>query len=222
MFTVIASTKRKDNGTTPAIDTTGAHLIVIALAFATGSTVSDSEGNTWTPLTSVGGSVRSRMYYCLAPTTSATHTFTVAASDFPAMMVAAFASGTGTAALDQDAAGGTSNSATSIQPGSLTPPADDALFVTGFATAELGDVESAMIDSGFTKLVNQAGASGANFQGALGYLIQGTAAAKNPTWSIAGGATFVSATMATFLESGGGGGGGGEVSHPFSSWMIGS
>ena len=73
--------------TSTAINTTGANLIVVNAAwYSAGSadvTISDSEGNTgWTALTTRTSTlVSNRLYYKYAPTTSATHTFTLSGTN---------------------------------------------------------------------------------------------------------------------------------------------
>jgi hypothetical protein len=74
----VAASANANTVTSSAIDTTGADLIVVALALYDSTTpITDSEGNTWTALGGIGigffGSLEYR--YCLNPTTSDTHTF---------------------------------------------------------------------------------------------------------------------------------------------------
>jgi hypothetical protein len=81
--------------TTPAIDTTGATLIIIAAADDVAPSVpTDSAGNTWTPLTlwDQGTTMLVRLFYCVNPTTSTSHTFTVA-GDVPGLAVEATPAG---------------------------------------------------------------------------------------------------------------------------------
>ena len=170
-------------GATTAIDTTGATLIVVSIAdysLASAGTVTDSKGNTYTPLSSrQQGAARHRFWYCLAPTVGTGHTFTrsVAAS-YPAIVVFAFA---GVASYESQ------SGATGNQPlvsGSLTPSANGALVVVGrtCAVAATDTVAPAV----FT-LTKKTYLNGTNLEGTAGYYVQPTAAAINPTWTWAGG-----------------------------------
>lgn len=209
-FTHIVSTADGDSSgtvTTDAVDTTGATLIVVSVSwYNPGGTpaVSDSEGNTWTGLTAVGaGDYRVRLYYCVSPTTDAAHTFTAAqAGTFPVIGVAAF-SGVDTGdPLDQESAGGTVAGGASLQPGSVTPDEDDCLVVTALAT-DPGNTHT--INGGYAEVsVDQSG--GNNIGGAIGYLIQTSAAATNPTWSWTA-PSHARAAAAVFHAGAGGGGG---------------
>ena len=69
--------------TTAPINTVGAGLIVVAVAYETNNFIglTDSLANTWTPLTIQNdGTFFCRLYYCLNPTTGAAHTFSGANS----------------------------------------------------------------------------------------------------------------------------------------------
>jgi hypothetical protein len=222
-WTLIANTADTDTSgtvTTDAINTTGADLIVISVSRFNTPTVSDSAGNTWTALTeaTLGGHPEVRLYYCLNPTTSATHTFTAAAANaFAGISVQAWSgadsynsqqSGTGTAA------------GTSLQPGSITPSADGCLIISGFG---YGGTSTISINSGFN-ITNQLPLDSGNAYGtAIAYLDQTTAAAVNPTWSWTG-STSANAVMAVFAPAAGGGGGGsstvGSVSAAATAFAI--
>ena len=100
-FSLIAHTATGSAGTTSGINTTGANLIVVTVAYDTQSGVSDSNGNTWTALTAQSGSQdgNARMYYCFNPTVGAGHTFT-SAQGYGAICVSAW-SGAATSPQDQ-------------------------------------------------------------------------------------------------------------------------
>lgn len=189
--------------TTAAIDTSGANLLVAHVAdyqSATTGVLTDSKGNTWTGLTPViPGSARSTLYYCLTPSVGSGHTFAVTkvgADCYPSVQVIAFS---GALAYDQEAnAAGVAVS--TKQPGSLTPPSEGALFVTGISW-ETSTTMS--IDLGFTKEVDNNYSAGNAFGGAIAYFIQGAAAGLNPAWSWSG-ALDVGVNMATFTATVGG------------------
>lgn len=184
--------------TTAAINTTGASLIVLVVTGynTSGVTPTDSAGNTWTGLTHyANASLRGcRIWYCVNPTTSASHTFTASQSyGGPAIVARAF-SGTETVS-PLDVSNGASHEGvdiTSWQPGSVTPSQDDSLLIAGIAMNSAIPVPS--VDQGFTV----SGASSGHpdyFHGTIGaaYLIQGSAAARNPTFSWTGNAEAAAA-----------------------------
>lgn len=214
-FSLVASVGAKStdgNGfTSGSIDTTGATLIVLELSNFIGVTtsmaISDSKSNTYLPLTAQDGGFadneRSRLYYCINPTVGSGHTFTVGTNTTFASIVAAAFSAT-SPAFDQES-GNTGASITSLAPGSLTPPSNNALIVTGLSLRGLlGVGQTPSVDGGFTSLNYQTGVSGQCLGGGLGYLIQGTAAAAIPAWSWAT-ADSAAATAATFTIPGSGG-----------------
>lgn len=203
-FTKIASVSAAsvDAGATvvtAGIDTSGSDLIVVHISdFVNGTgALSDSKGNSYTPLTpqSVAANVRSRLYYKLSPTVGSGHTFTYTSTigtTFPSIQVIAFS---GSAAFDQQS-GNVNLSGTTLFPGSLTPPSNAALFVTGVGLAAAQGGTTA-INLSFT-LETGTEFSGGNAEGGfIAFLIQGTAAALDPAWSWAG-SNAASSTMATF------------------------
>src|SRR5262245_51634543 len=120
-FSLAASVNTGNGGTTTAaINTTGAKLITIVIADTAGTAPTDSLGNTWTmgpSATHAGSSMTLRLWYCINPTTGASHTFTAPGAS-PAIGVQAW-NAASTPALDQQSAG---NSAK--QAGSITPTAN--------------------------------------------------------------------------------------------------
>jgi hypothetical protein len=188
--------------TTSSLDTTGANLIVVLVSdyLPSSTTLSDSRSNTWTPLTAKNGSSQSRLqlYYCYAPTTDAAHTFTVSNSggSYPAISVLAL-SGAANSPFDVEN-GGSTGSASSLQPGSVTPSVDNEIVITGLGGVTQGTMS---INSGFT-ISDQFAYNGSAFGSSLAYLVQTTATAENPTWSWNGGANEATAVIATFKSSG--------------------
>ena len=162
-----------DNATTSAIDTSGANCIIIFISRNNSSgTVSDSKGNTWTELSTFSagaGLPFVTAYYAINPTVGSGHTFTVStATQFPNITAEAY-SGVDDY-TSQETGTNTSASATSGQPGSITPAADGTLLYSGIAWGASPGTPT--VNSGFV-IGN----------GSAGYLIQSTAAAVNPTWS---------------------------------------
>ena len=118
-------------GTTSPLDTTGADLIIFAVAQRGTNVPTDSEGNTWIELHVETITESLLWYYAINPTTSATHTFTASgASSFPSIHVIAYDTGAGTALFDQKIVNNPGGSSTTIQPGPLTPNSVDALVVS--------------------------------------------------------------------------------------------
>lgn len=182
------SSSTDGNGfTSSSIDTTGATLLVVAVAdsnAAAAGTLSDSKSNTWTQILSIGsgGGTRATLYYS-KPTIGVGpgHTFSITgAANVPTLSYVCYAGGSPTVPLDQssDAGGG---GISTIQPGSITPSRDNALVVCMLSANTT--VITPSIDSGFT-LLNAKLSDGVNFEGAgLAYKIQTTPAAVNPTWT---------------------------------------
>jgi hypothetical protein len=191
------------NATTPAIDTTGADLIVVCGAFyglvSSIGTLTDSPGNTYTILTSVrdGSNCGSVIAYIYAPTTNASHTFTITtAGNYPAICVMAF-SGSVSSPFDvQGGAHSSNSSVTSIQTGNITPTQNGDLIVTGLCGASAG-TNTPSLDLSFTVSDVQVGITSGCFQSSAGYLVQGTATTVNPTWSW-GTSQAVATTFAAF------------------------
>ncbi|MDP3139799.1 MAG: hypothetical protein Q8N17_26115 [Burkholderiaceae bacterium] len=152
---LIASESAK--GTTAAIDTTGATLIVVIQRQegSPATPMSDSEGNTWIELTkyaSANFGFGVRGYYCISPTTDASHTFTNGTGAGYALAVLAF-DNTGVS-YDKVAGAGTAGgtSYTSIAVGASTPGQTTSLVIAGgFAFAAAGDVSALTFGAGWTQ-----------------------------------------------------------------------
>jgi hypothetical protein len=179
-FAKIASTGASndlDGVTTSAINTTGADLIVIVVASYNGTvSPTDSQTNTWTagPLGS-NGLYQIDTYYCVSPTTNASHTFSFSESTtYPGIAVYA-ASG-----VDTGDAFEASNWSNTGATGSITPVNDGALIITGLChdnTFASTSVTGFTVDTGTDY-------GGSNNMGvSLGVMTQGTAATVSETWS---------------------------------------
>ena len=183
-------------GTTVAYNDVGANLdIICTTQFTPGSaTPTDSLGNTWTPLTqySGGGSNYGQIFYKYNPTTGSAHTVTFSGA-YSAIEFMAFSGAAASPFDQQNGAGG--GSISSIQPGAVTPSQSDELIIAGNTNGG----SSVSVNDGFTipsgLSFNDVGS--VNLGSACGYLIQGAAAAINPTWSWTGSSNGVAET-ATF------------------------
>lgn len=183
--------------TTPAINTTGANLIVVYIAHD-GSTggPSDSAGNTFTCLTNYHPSFPNlaMLCYVLNPVTSASHTFSYSSGgSAPSLAVEAFSGVASFGTQNGNAVG----SGTTIQTGSVTPSVASSLVISGLAT---NAVVSVSIDSSFTITDTVTFLAGNHYAISMAYLITGSAV--NPTWTISS-SNWMGASIATFAPTGG-------------------
>lgn len=184
-YSLIAHASRATGGSTAAIDTSGANLLVAVTggsAFGAGA-ISDSKGNTW--YTAAYDYTQStcliNLWFCLNPTVGSGHTFTVAGST-ASMCVAAFSGAPTTFAVGKSRTGNTA-SATSITAGSMTPGVDDCLAITALGNR----VNTTYSVDGSFSITDQVNFNNAIQMGVgLAYLIQTSAAAFNPSWSWTG------------------------------------
>lgn len=171
--------------TTPARNTTGAKFIVCLVnnfGSAAAATFADSLANTWTAGTArdvAGGSgPRHRIYYCINPIVGATHTFTATqvGTGYPTVVMAAFDDAV--SVVDQNS--WNTQSTAPCTTGSITPTENGELLISSFS----GWWTSATsVDNGFTLTDQHPFSSGVEFNSALAYKYQVTAAAINPGWA---------------------------------------
>ncbi len=198
-FALVAHTKKGATGsgtsaaiTTTGIDTTGATLLVVLVDWSTGGghldlpTLSDSKGNTWTPLqiqptdgASNVGTVS--IYYSLNPTVGASHTFSLtASSSFSAQSIAVAAfSGTNPSFDVQSGNSGGAPGTTTFQGGSLTPTTTNSLCICA-AGVQTGQADVLSINSSYSTSDILGNGTNINSIG-LFYLIQTSIVAENPT-----------------------------------------
>ena len=186
---------------TAAIDTTGASLLVACFSDYTGQSpgvLSDSKGNTWVPLaTQSSPSVRLRLFYAANPTVGAGHTFAAdSTNSFVGLAVAAFSGVAAASPLDLSSGANSGGaSATSLQPGSITPTQAGEVVVLAVGVNEAA--AQVAVDSGFT-ITDDVSFAAAFIEAALAYLIQTSAAAVNPTASLPPSGSPMAATQASF------------------------
>lgn len=188
-----------NGGTTGSIDTTGASFLVLNVAWydpGTAPTISDSKSNTWSALTKQTSTGSSRLYYCASPSVGSGHTFSAnGTGSYPSIQVLAFSGSHGTPFDQQN---GAASAGATLATGSITPSEDNELVIAGLVHGDnLGGAVS--IDGGFTAYKN-AFSSGNNMGGGIAYLIQTTATAANPSWSVTT-STQLAATIASFKAS---------------------
>lgn len=185
--------------TTPSADTTGANFIIVSVSSFAGAgepTLSDSNGNTWTGLTAQTGAVlRQRLFYCVAPSVGAGHTFTVSgASSFPALAVEAFS---GVNATPFGTQNGATDAGGTINTGSVTPSVANSLLVTGLAFNS--PTATTTIDSSFIKTDSTTPTPSDGVGAAMAYKI--TSGAENPQWVVTSGTSGTSTSIATFTPA---------------------
>lgn len=188
------------NPTTGALDTTGATLLIAVVTYAGTVSVSDSKGNTWTALTaSANGGVTSRIYYVnsATPTVGSGHTFTLNGTGIAgAINIIAFSGSDSTPYDGQQNANSAASGAT-LTTNSVTPTANNYLVVAGFSGGNtFGGAGS--INLSFNITNQKALTGGSNYGTAAAYLIQGTAAAVNPTWTLGSTVSNIASSIAVF------------------------
>ncbi len=183
MINIVASTsKASPDGSTmvsDAINTSGATGLFVGVAYFDGSSinVSDSYENTWFSLTAKSESPQvCQLFYGVGthgsfPVVGPGHTFTVTCiSSFPSLFVLAASEVAVFLPFDQEN-GNTAASGTTISTGSVTPSENNEIVVALVGTN--GTITYG-INGGFT-IAESLSNVGANFAGALAYLIQTTA-----------------------------------------------
>lgn len=183
-----ASSSNTTSVTSPAIDAAGASLIVIYVASYSSNPadiVSDSEGNTWQPLTASptgNADTIGQFFYCSNPAAGSAQTFSATSASggcYPSIFVEAFTGASGSP--DIAVSGGTTNPP--IQPGSGTPAHDNELLITGITVDSTATLS---VDSGFNVTDQLPVQAGIAYGGAMAYLIQTTATAEDPSWTGSG------------------------------------
>jgi hypothetical protein len=188
--------------TTAGLNTTGATLLVLSAAwvYSGSATISDSKGNTWTPLTGQVASPQCQvqLFYVVNPTVGTGHTFTVSGTTiFPAVTVTAW---TGQAASPVDQQNGNTATATTVATGSVTPSQSNELLI---ATTCHNNQYTSSINSSFTISDDENGMASFAYGNVMAYLVQGSASAVNPTFSGNGSSNTWAAAIATFKAAGG-------------------
>lgn len=191
------------NGVTSGnINTTGANLLIVNAAWysagAADVTLTDSNSNTWTALTTQASTlVSQRLYYCYGATVGSGHNFTLSATNsYPSIQVIAL-SNMSSSPLDQNTGSTTGGAWTTKQPGSITPTQGNTVVVVGLSF-EANSAGAISIDGSYTISNTVAHGSGTNEGGSLAYQIFTSASAQNPTWTTASSSTDGATTIASF------------------------
>lgn len=189
--------------TTNTYDTTGAVILVAVVAYdaaGTGNTMADNKSNTWTALTAQTGfdaAVRVRIFWCNPTSVGSGHTFSYTGTNvYAAITVFAF-SGPAISALDVQNGAGNGSATLTLQTGSVTPNLANELLVTGLGYEGPTNV-AVTINQSFSTPLQTASVGGSSYGVAGSYLIETTATAKNPTWTLDTAAAAMAAAIATF------------------------
>lgn len=171
--------------TTSAINTTTANLLVAVVSvYQNFPTFSDNQGNTWTQLTTYStGQYREKIYYCLNPTVSASHTFSIGTgvTSYASMSVLAFKNVT----AYQQQSGNTGTSPLSSTP--FVPLNNGSLIICGLSTDHATVISASSPFTYYT--IGYVG--GQHISHGAAYYIQPVAASVSCTW------TWNSATAGT-------------------------
>lgn len=192
-------------GTSNQIDTTGADLIVVAISrfllTVNGAVISDNRSNTYTQIGfGDSSSYHIGLFVCQAPSVGTGHIFSINnGSAAPSIVVGCF-SGSQPSPDDQQSIGSGSGG-TTYQAGSITPSQNNELVISVIASAGGNSGGAAnTIDSGFT-VAQFEGNSGVGVGLALAYLVQTTATAENPTWTLSFGFDSIGINQSFFTTS---------------------
>ena len=205
-FTFINQLQYVPNGgsaTSGTLDCTGADLILVWVGSFNAypaSAVVDSAGNNYTAGTlQTGTNACAQVWYKKNPTGSLsalTFTATIGTTSYAYYGIQAFSGGS-TSTIDQQS-GANGSAASSYQPGSITPTQNNALVTTAVFCYNQGGTPSI---SSPTMTSYGSGSVSGGVMGGNGWVVQGTAAAINPTWtgtSFSGGGNFETA-QASFI-----------------------
>lgn len=186
------------SSTTPSLNTTGANFIVIAVnSYGPGGavTVTDSKSNTWTALTQqVAGESKSRLYYCYAPTVGTGHTFNATGGSFYGSIYVQAWAGMAASTFDVENGNASASSASTLQPGSVTPSQANELIITALA---FNDNSAGIIAVNSSFAITDTVAFSFT-GGSMAWLIVSSTSAVNPTWNTTNNCTNRAATIATF------------------------
>lgn len=171
---------------TSPVNTTGANLLVVVVAnynkLPCTDAISDNKANAWT----CAGSTNSTsghaagIWYSSNPVVGTGHTISYTGS-YTVLDFMAFGGANTSSPLDQIKCNQNPNNISSLTIDTLTPSANNSVFVSNSGTLSTG-VHS--IDSSFV-LTSQNAFPGSNYMGSgAGYLVQTTAGAVSPKWSI--------------------------------------
>jgi len=181
--------------TTGAVSMTGANFLVIAIASygSPGTGISDSSSNTYYgPIQQCSNGACSGVdqitfYYAPNATVTASMTATLSVTGTrPVLAFMGFSNVNTSSPIGQTNNNYTASSVSSLAVGSITPAVSNSVLVSGVASE--GTSVAPSVDSSFVRTASALFTNGAPYIEAagMGYLLQGSAAAVNPTWSWSG------------------------------------
>ena len=191
-------------GTSSGINTSGATLLVMTASTSSNVTIptpSDSYSNHWLQVLSQASSGTSDstvlLYYVLNPTVGTGHTFTFSGTgtDSCAQVTAWSGVTISNTPLELGATTAASASASSIATGSITPTQNNSLIIAAYTLNSV--TGSPTINDSFAVSDQTAYSNGVTYGGGQAHLIQTTATAVNPTWTL-GGTGQVATAIAAF------------------------
>lgn len=162
--------------TTPAIDTTGANLLVVigGTASATLNPISDSKGNAWQQAEQFSNSpISMAIEYCATPVVGSNHTFSWDSANGP-LCVIALASAPSANPYDW------SESAAAASPGGFGPSNANCMVITAMSCEQ---AEPYTVDTGFTILATENYVSGVSNGLAIAWQIMSSPAYFTLNWS---------------------------------------
>lgn len=202
---VLAATSKGTSaggGHTDPIDTTGATLIVLNLAYYNAGSltgVHDSQGNVYTPLdqhVDISTGVIQQLWYCENPLTGTAHQFQInGATIFAAVQAAAFGGDITVAHFDQQAGGVGSGLSITIGPVGQSGVYSLVVAGVGYSDNTPGPVSAS---SEFTVLGVTPYIFGAHFGGALAFKVSDSMILHSITWDIGAPMSGIAAGIATF------------------------
>ena len=190
------------------LNTTGANFIVLSVVHNDNAsqTITDSNNNTWTPLTQYSqfAAAACQIFYAVNPTVGSGHTFTstFGSTGSGGIVVSAW-SGVATSSPGDGSNGTGYFASTGIQAGSITPSVNGDLIIAAISCDNPSGPYT--VDSSLTILQSALLIAGTSQGLAHAYLIQSTAGAINPTWTTGGGSSFGGVAIAAFKAGAGGG-----------------
>jgi hypothetical protein len=196
-----------ENGTSAAINTTGATLLVGCLQYFTNvsgiPSLSDSKSNVWTSTISNSSANNGAIiFYSSNPIVGTSHTFTAGSGTTGGGTAGFFIGAWSGITISTNPLDGANtnpyNSGSPLQTGSITPSKSNDLFVacmTGLMTTGIS------INSGFTVLKTHIYNSGVVYGGAFASYTTSSTSAENPSFSWTDGSVSANAVMAAFVSN---------------------
>lgn len=182
------------------VNTSGANFLVLVRASSAAMPAPvDSRGNTWQLAGSFGSSDQNSVitvHYADAASTGVDHNFAIG-NGFTGAALLAFQRTAGTLVVGPQA-GRSLASATSVTAGGITPTVSPSLVIAALGLP--GAAGTVAIGEGFSTPAFADAVSGSSYGAATAWLLQATAAAVDPTWTL-GTARPSSAALASFAVS---------------------